>query len=1047
MKRSSEKVRDLVIVLVYVFLVTWSGLIPCAAQGLVQGVQIQAPDGVSTQIYAAPATDGEVITSFLEGTILEVVGRQGEFYEVKIPGGDGKTGFILVDHTIPFIQEQESGGLSVTVIAVGVLVVVAALAVGGFIAYRTKASKAVEGVGAAISGSAKRAEELFKEGHYADAVPEFLNYLDLQPAAGRNPDICRRMAICYQRTGQYQEAAKWWEKMRASGGLRGMEDYTLGVELMRALGKESEAANIYEHLLTEESDPEKVYEIHKKLYETYRRNRDPEKLTAHALELISDGPDSDAILTDTINFLIAEGRTDVAVRVNSKPILQGICKEFLDEKNKSEEARDVYQKCLAWSPKDTQLHKILAESYRQSGDIRKAVGELTILHTLTKDGSNDYIEEAAKIYIENTMVQEALSEASPLIIKEMAKHYLARSEVHPDAVLVYERVLESHPKAVGVTKMLKTVYLTRGDLERYMETLRRLHEIDGRNEDYLGELARAVIDNNLIEETLKEGNRELNAKILQRLIKAEAYDDAAIALYRKLLKSDPDSSRLRRALAKAYKKREEPGHELEHVLALSNLEPDDDAAAERAANLAVEHSFLEHMVKAGRGKALVLTALGLAAKKSTGPYVRQVLEKALEVNPRESRIRDYLSRIPEDLGGPGLTQATTVAPRGSRKLGTKTASTDVRTVTTDTVNRGSERQRKKAPRQQTRTVRRPTSGEVQEVRSTANQTSGNQMTNVTEMLNAGGAHKSTTTFVSASAQHFEIDESQLYKPNEGGLAYQPLEVLWNDGWSDWCRGIEVNTSRNVLIRVFDSKLLDRELMGQFVQQVADVTFNMAHDNILGIDEIVTNQRGGFAFTHPYLPRNLDYFLSPGARPDFDTIMLYAHQLVSAMAYAHHFKGLDGKIRRIYHLHLQASQVLVDEEAQVCKIAGLGYSQIYRNLTQARKPRWQDPGMSPAYMPPEFFLSARGSTFERAADVYSLGVLLYYLVAGEFPFEGPAFDDFKFQHAKVFPPPPRLANPEVPDWIEPLILACMEKSHDQRPKSVAEIEEAFRKELG
>jgi serine/threonine-protein kinase len=220
---------------------------------------------------------------------------------------------------------------------------------------------------------------------------------------------------------------------------------------------------------------------------------------------------------------------------------------------------------------------------------------------------------------------------------------------------------------------------------------------------------------------------------------------------------------------------------------------------------------------------------------------------------------------------------------------------------------------------------------------------------------------------------------------------------------------------------------------------------MAHDNILGIDEIVTNPRGGFAFTHPYMPRNLDNILSAARHPEFETLMTFAQQIVSALAYAHHFKGLDGKIRRIYHLHLQATQIIVDEDTGSCKIAGLGYTQVYRNLTQARQPRWQDPGMNPAYMPPEFFRSARGSTFERAADLYSLGTLLYYIVAGEFPFEGPGFDDFKFQHAKVFPPPPRLANPEVPDWIEPLILACMEKNHDQRPKSVAEIEEAFRKE--
>ena len=58
--------------------------------------------------------------------------------------------------------------------------------------------------------------------------------------------------------------------------------------------------------------------------------------------------------------------------------------------------------------------------------------------------------------------------------------------------------------------MMSTVYLTRGELQKYMAKLRLLHELDGANHDYLTDLARCVIDNDLIEKTLKEGNQELN---------------------------------------------------------------------------------------------------------------------------------------------------------------------------------------------------------------------------------------------------------------------------------------------------------------------------------------------------------------------------------------------------------------------------------------------------------------------------------------------------------------------------------------------------------
>ncbi len=36
--------------------------------------------------------------------------------------------------------------------------------------------------------------------------------------------------------------------------------------------------------------------------------------------------------------------------------------------------------------------------------------------------------------------------------------------------------------------------------------------------------------------------------------------------------------------------------------------------------------------------------------------------------------------------------------------------------------------------------------------------------------------------------------------------------------------------------------------------------------------------------------------------------------------------------------------------------------------------------------------------------------MYFVATGEFPFEGPSFDDYKFQHTKIFAAPPRLIDP-------------------------------------
>ena len=73
-------------------------------------------------------------------------------------------------------------------------------------------------------------------------------------------------------------------------------------------------------------------------------------------------------------------------------------------------------------------------------------------------------------------------------------------------------------------------------------------------------------------------------------------------------------------------------------------------------------------------------------------------------------------------------------------------------------------------------------------------------------------------------------------------------------------------------------------------------------------------------------------------------------------------------------------------------------------------------------------------------------MIYLIVTGELPLRGPSLEDYKFQHGRVFPEPPRLVNPSVPDWLEAVILTCLEKDPGKRWNSVAELRKALRREV-
>jgi tetratricopeptide (TPR) repeat protein len=1061
-----------------------------------KAVKVVAPDGFSTSIYTQPSASSQALGIAFNGIVFETVGTQGDFVEVRVPDKN-TTGFLHKDHTAPWQPPKKSEispvyiGLAALAFLIAVIVLIYLL--------RAKKTKELEKVAASIPAAIKRGEELFRMSDYEGAIKEFNSYISLQGGDVRNPDVYRRLTVCYQNINDIKMAAHSWEKMRLLGGLKTMEDYTLGVELMIALGREAEAAEIYEHLLEKEADEERRFDIHKKLFDTYRRIKEPDRLVHHAIRLKEFGTAETSIIPDTVHFLLTEGKTDLAIESHNKDIIMGVCQELIEEKAKTPEAARVYLKCLDYDRTDPRLHRMLADIYYQSGDYRRAVSELTILHQLDKERSDQYIEEAAKIYMEKGRVADALAEGNPLIIKKIAQAFLVRSEVNAEAVSVYEKVLEFQPRAVGINRMLSTVYLTRGELDKYMDKLRLLHELDGTNHDYLSDLAQCVIDNDLIEETIKEGNRDLNAKVLRQLIKRGATHDKAVALLEKLVKLEPNNGLIRSALVKAYQQRGESAKSFEHLLTLVRLQDDQELYAQ-AAKAAVEQNLLHQIINEQSPKLLAATALEITHRNITGPEAQEIVELAARQNPDEPKMQEFLRAQkphpeprPEPKRGPAAAaqpapveeqerpspprpaaappselKRQTPAPRtvenGMQVKEAKPSEPEIRMPFAQQpppprpVEPPKTKPQEKRPEEPRREVEQERQKKVPEgipprqlEKSAPHQElvqhEPAQRFQSISLSDKGTpfSEKSITTFVSgfSSGQGLrDVPREELFLPTTGGLAYKEMEVLLTDGWGRLQVGAEVNTGRSVLIRILRRDLLEPSGMEELVGQISDLGYNLVHESILPLEEVVRGPAGSVGFIHPFFSHTLETVMKSKRPPDLKTRITLIGKLLDGMAYAHNYKGVDGKLRRTYHLHLQPAQVLVDDSMTQVQIACLGYSQIYRNLTRAKHARSQEPGMSPACMPPEFFRSRSGTIRERAADIYSLGVLLYFVATGEYPFEGPSFDDYKFQHTKIFAAPPRLIDPAVPDWLEPIILGCLEKEPDKRWDTVTEMRNAF-----
>ena len=90
--------------------------------------------------------------------------------------------------------------------------------------------------------------------------------------------------------------------------------------------------------------------------------------------------------------------------------------------------------------------------------------------------------------------------------------------------------------------------------------------------------------------------------------------------------------------------------------------------------------------------------------------------------------------------------------------------------------------------------------------------------------------------------------------------------------------------------------------------------------------------------------------------------------------------------------------------------------------------------TPAYMSPEQAVGKKGDDLDGRSDLYSLGVMMYQMLAGELPLKGDSEMGMLIAHIQSVPRDIRTYRADVPEAIAKLVMQCLEKRPDQRPAS-------------
>jgi serine/threonine protein kinase/Tfp pilus assembly protein PilF len=276
--------------------------------------------------------------------------------------------------------------------------------------------------------------------------------------------------------------------------------------------------------------------------------------------------------------------------------------------------------------------------------------------------------------------------------------------------------------------------------------------------------------------------------------------------------------------------------------------------------------------------------------------------------------------------------------------------------------------------------------------------------------------------------------------------YRIISKLGEGGMGEVYLAEDINLGRRVALKLLPAKFMqDKERVRRFEHE-ARAASKLSHPNILTIYEIGEADGRHFIATEFVEGQTLRR-RSSGRRLPVNEALEIAIQIASALTAAHE-TGITHRDIKPENIMLREDHFVKVLDFGLAKLAGGGLlGGIDPSATQgealdesfadlfATTPLEVQPDTSPgvilgtiSYMSPE---QARGLKVDARTDIFSLGIVLYEMVAGRPPFEGPTTGDMMVAILDRNPPPLARFAPGIPDELEWIILKALAKDRDDR----------------
>ena len=261
--------------------------------------------------------------------------------------------------------------------------------------------------------------------------------------------------------------------------------------------------------------------------------------------------------------------------------------------------------------------------------------------------------------------------------------------------------------------------------------------------------------------------------------------------------------------------------------------------------------------------------------------------------------------------------------------------------------------------------------------------------------------------------------------------YRIEQKLGAGGMGDVYLAHDTRLRRLVALKLLPAKYTADEERLQRFEQEACAASALNHPNILTVYEIGVENDTHFIATEYVEGMTLRQKLRE-AKMRLGDALDVSHQTAVALTAAH--------AAGVVHRDIKPENIMLRHD-HVVKVLDFGLAKLAETSSSTAQTRAYVntyPGVvlgTPCYMSPE---QARGLETDARTDVWSLGVVLYEMIAGHVPFEGETMSHVTVSLLEHEPAPLARFAPDAPAELQRIVRKCLTKGRDERYQTARDL---------